>query len=403
MSTTGEVRLPNEGWGDGDATPRPLRIIKRGQQSPFGFSAVRQPDRGGVSGREWSVPLLVVGPRGDTGAVAKPDSPRRGIHTDADTTSSGDALFVPKQRRTTVDSLRGSVDAGWSTSTSTSTRSYPRPAIAARDQLHTTTTTSPDLKRQSYRGAQWIPRATTTGTWRTPDLPCHYGHRPLEPHVSSARPRAFTADLLGLKHPQIDAPQLSSPQNPPTQPSLRSRLLSRVMNGVAGKAHHGHATMRGHSIAREPGEMPNAEAERLGASEAHEQRPETSSSMNTDMAFDADLDIALAAFPSPPKSTVTSPTTISSFETSRTTSSTARTLTEPKNVAIPNAQLNVLAETDELGSEGGQTILVAVEVVGGVTPMDAAAGEKPLPSVGLDVVIVIDNSWVIQNGSLICR
>ena len=123
-----------------------------------------------------------------------------------------------------------------------------------------------------------------------------------------------------------------------------------------------------------------------------EQRPETPSSLDMAMTLDGDLDTTLAAFPSPPKSSVTFPTTLSSFETSRTTSFTARTLAEPRKVAIPCAQLKVFADTDRLGSDGGRTVSVAIEITGGVTPIDAAAGGKPLSHIGLDVAIVIDNS-----------
>ena len=131
------------------------------------------------------------------------------------------------------------------------------------------------------------------------------------------------------------------------------------------------------------------------SSDIRDLRPDTSSSLDTTTTFDGDLDTALAAFPSPPKSTVTSPTTVSSFDTSPTTSFVARTLAEPKKVAIPCAQLNVFADTDRLGSDAERTVSVAIEIVGGVTPIDAAAGDKPVPHIGLDVAVVVDNSWVL--------
>ena len=64
-------------------------------------------------------------------------------------------------------------------------------------------------------------------------------------------------------------------------------------------------------------------------------------------------------------------------------------LAEPRKVAIPCAQLNIFADTDRLGSDGGQTVSVAIEIMGGVIPIDAAAGDKPLPHIGLDVAVVI--------------
>ena len=162
------------------------------------------------------------------------------------------------------------------------------------------------------------------------------------------------------------------------------------MHGVAGSS---PATRGREPFARKPREMPMSDAE---PSDFSELRPEaTSSRLDTATKFDGDLDTALAAFPSPPKSTVTSPATVSSFETSRTTSVATRTLAEPRKVAIPCAQLNVFADTDRLSSDGGQTISVAIEITGGVTPIDVAAGDKPSSHVGLDVAIVVDNSWVL--------
>ena len=73
-----------------------------------------------------------------------------------------------------------------------------------------------------------------------------------------------------------------------------------------------------------------------------------------------------------------------------------RTLAEPRNVALASAQLNVLPEIDRLGIDAGRSVLVAVEIVGGVTPIEGILSPVSLILKALDVAIVIDNSYVVR-------
>ena len=401
-----------------DDTPRPLRIIKRGQHVPFDSSLASASPRS-----------IEVVPREGVALSAQASSMLHG-HTDSVVTvnsssrlapvawpaGSGEWLDVPKQRRTKVrpayEAALGRLDGGSSTGTGTGTGTtstflshasttpgHPHPSHANTNlNLNANPNPNPDPGRQLHNTRCTV-RASTTGTVQViTSNPCNStAHNPLipssPPFVSNLRPRAFTT-TTGFGYPQNSPPRLPSHPRYPTQPSLRSRLLSRVMNGVAGKARISNATAERKASTRKSHGNLETEAEPCKSSQPTGSRSGTSS-VETAATFDGDLDSALAAFPTPPKSAVTSPLTLSSFESSRTASLINRTLVEPRNVALASAQLNVLPEVDRLGIDAGRSVLVAVEIIGGVTPIEDIL--SPVSSIlkPLDVAIVIDNSCVV--------
>ena len=397
-------------------TPRPLRIIKRGQHVPFDISlASASPDsieivpQEGVALSAQASSML----HEHTDSVVTANSSSR-LAPVAWPAGSGEWLDVPKQRRTKVrpahESALGRLDGGSSTGTGTTstflshastTPGHPHP-----NHANATTNLNPNPNPNQYpdpgrqlHNTRCTVRASTTGTVQViTSNPCNStAHTPLipssPPFVSNLRPRAFTT-TTGFGYPQNNLPRLPSQPRYPTQPSLRSRLLSRVMNGVAGKARISNATAERKASNRKFHGNSETEAEPCKGSQPTGSRSGTSS-VETAATFDGDLDSALAAFPTPPKSAVTSPLTLSSFESSRTGSLINRTLVEPRNVALASAQLNVLPEIDRLGIDAGRSVLVAVEIVGGVTPIEDIL--SPVSSIlrPLDVAIVIDNSCVV--------
>ena len=338
--------------GDGLAedTPRPLRIIKRGQHVPFDVSSAHSSPR--------SIETV----------------PHAGV------VLSSRRLDVPKQRRTNGTATTGT--------TSTFSTPIPNPKPDPGRRLHNTHTHTRCTVRASTTGTVQVMTASPSSS--TPLVSSS------PPVVSNLlRPRAFTA-TTSRAYPQHSPPRLPSEQRHRAQPSLRSRLLSRVMNGVAGKARLSNATAERKATSRQLRSNSEPEAEPCNGSQPTASRSRTSSSVDTAATFDGDLDSALAAFPTPPKSAVTSSTTLSSFESSRRASLINRTLAEPRNVALASAQLNVLPEIDRLGIDSGQSVLVAVEIVGGVAPIE----DIPTPVLPilkpLDVAIVIDNSCVVR-------
>ena len=104
----------------------------------------------------------------------------------------------------------------------------------------------------------------------------------------------------------------------------------------------------------------------------------------------SDLESAIAAFPTPPTSSGTSPRP---SETLRGTfgSPTYRSLRTPENASIMGADLKMTAEFDELDFNNGDSMLVAIDIEG-VTNSTASGQDLWSQHVGLDVVVIVDNS-----------
>lgn len=319
------------------------------------------------------------------GADGKDDTPRPlRIVKREPRAGSGEMLHVSKQRHT---NLRGAhhLALGDLAGRTLSHASTPRERLQQAS----------DPDRQFYEPAHCNPRATTTANLITPNRHASLTPSASAPLVSIPRPRAVTVGTSRPAHPHINVPRLSPRSPQPTTSSLRARFFSRLMNGVARKPPFSQAALEREAIAQQINGNPHFDANHR-RSQPIMSRSGISSSVETAATFDYDLDVALAAFPTPPKSTVTSPTTVSSFETSRTSSPSARTFTEPKNVAIPSAQLNVISDVDRLGVDGGRSVLVAVEIVGSTTLIQDVPGEMQSTVTSLDVAIVIDNSCVVS-------
>lgn len=111
----------------------------------------------------------------------------------------------------------------------------------------------------------------------------------------------------------------------------------------------------------------------------------------TDTGSDSEWDNALSAFPTPPRSYYTAPTSAASTRSSRPPSQRYRNLRKPEHATVMGAQLTLTSEYDELDSNDGKTMLVAIDVQG---VLNTAISGQNLWSqhTGLDVVVIIDNS-----------
>lgn len=206
------------------------------------------------------------------------------------------------------------------------------------------------------------------------------------PFANDTRSRAVTVGSMQSGIPNSTFQQLATLKPSWTQPSLRQRLLSRVMSGVSSKSQVSHAAMEREGVVRQLHGNDTEDIEDFGGP-----RPSTASSIGTVSTLGFNLELALAAFPTPPTSTVTSPTTLSSFDTSRTTSTPARRLVQPTNIAVPGARLILLPEIDQLSLDTGKSVFVAVKIAGIVGPMDESYDVSAHPK-GLDVAVVVDST-----------
>ena len=111
----------------------------------------------------------------------------------------------------------------------------------------------------------------------------------------------------------------------------------------------------------------------------------------TETGSDSECDNALAAFPTPPRSYYTAPTSAGSRRSSRPSSERYRNLRKPEHAAIMGAQLTLTSEYDVLDFDDGKTMLVALDVQ---PVLNTTISGQNLWSqhTGLDVVVIIDNS-----------
>ena len=410
MSSTilGEAK----GFQEADATPRPLRIIKR-------ESKIRSDMRSSPSISE-EMETMNAGPfiaKGKTSAMeqrreAPPAklakrltsisivSPHAYAHPPADTC---DALHVPKQRRANanaeantipkrVSSVLGSI-GGVTSSHPNLPRSWHSHGFAS-DCMDESLAPENDIRT----AASYTARAVTTGAIGQSPSQRPFINGPPMPVAATqsfngTTPRTATAGTRGNGFAAGNSlPYLQPMRSSCTQPSLRQRLFSRVMSGGSGKTNLSHAA----AMDREPvaGELhSNAEGkeEPTQETQAKSLTPTTRSSIETMSTLGPNLEQALAAFPTPPVSAVTSPTTVSSFETSHMVPGSCRRLLQPSNVAAAGAELSLLPEVYQLSPDSGQSVFVAVEVTGCVDPIEKTC-DVLSSSKGLDVAVVIDGT-----------
>ncbi len=167
-------------------------------------------------------------------------------------------------------------------------------------------------------------------------------------------------------------------------PSFKNRLITRMMSGLSHRSHMSNATSydpgRSQLVENSLGSHPQV-SESMDSS-----RRTSSSSGRTDT-----LNNALASFPTPPTSNEASPTAAGSFSRSHLESLPNRALCKAEETAIVGAELRMTAEYDQLSSDNGHSMLVAIDIEGA---MNRTGSGQSLWSqhTGLDVAVVIDNS-----------
>lgn len=368
-------------------TPQPLQIYKRRHQRNLSASSEFLPmmndePESSISSRQPSMQR----------SCTQIDLSRRKSSSCRNSTIE-EPLNVRKQRRSDpVHAASGNTAAG---RLSGVTLSYP-PARPRRRGEYGVAPSMRDLNLMysankpvsrgpfTHKRALTVPSTCTTGLLNPfPDRPSI----PLAPtpSISSRQRRAVT---LEESHHSRD-PEFSLEQAIGNQPSLKQSWVSRVMNGLTNrpKASYG---------AEQPGERVNPLHKALPnisypPNQPHpvRSRSDTISSIENESILGGDLDTVIAAFPTPPSSSVTSPTTLASPETSRIDWVTA--LRKPDDVPVIGAELSIIPELSKLSSNGGQSMYVAIEIAGVVAPLATTYG-TPLNPHRLDVAVIIDNS-----------
>lgn len=176
------------------------------------------------------------------------------------------------------------------------------------------------------------------------------------------------------------------------QPSTKHRLISRVMSGLTNKAHTSHAPSRGDNQTIQQQEHPHhitiANQQDIRCTNRVRR---SSSSTRTNNQGGSQLEDALSAFPTPPTTAGTSPTTGGLGACPRPLPQRYRNLRKPEGAATLGAQLTLTPEYDHLIPENGKTLFVAIDVEG-VFNTTISGQNLWSQHTGLDVVVIIDNS-----------
>ena len=178
---------------------------------------------------------------------------------------------------------------------------------------------------------------------------------------------------------QVAAVQIDSAHGLYRQPSFKHRLLNRVMSGLT-------AITQMNGIDEDCGLTEH----KLSPTKAgcNTSRSSTTSS-SSGTYYLKDLDVALAAFPTPPTSNVTSPATDRSLESIELQPQTYRDLCMPRPDVALAAELRIIPYRDHHKSD--RSTLVAIEI--STTINRGSLDDNPqVQRNAVDVAVVIDNS-----------
>lgn len=269
-------------------------------------------------------------------------------------------------------------------------------------------------------------RSVTTGSIVPTGLLSPFTEGPLiplapTPIVTKYRRRAATTQ--GPKssltaYEQVDQP---TEQEVKRQSSLKKRLISRVMSGLSSKQPGSYSTKNRDGSVQEHDEGITRDSSDISTQESSNGTTEgysdgstrrssggitqessdgvmssrhasIASSFDASSIWGSELVHNLAAFPNPPK--LTPPPTFSSMGTTVDGAEIPEYSSPSSYIAIPGVEINAVSEFSSLNSEDGKSVFVAVELMGNLNqPEDGGNGTAFHH--GLEVTVVIDNSWVL--------
>ncbi|KAL8731278.1 MAG: hypothetical protein Q9166_003502 [cf. Caloplaca sp. 2 TL-2023] len=262
------------------------------------------------------------------------------------------------------------------------TMSYPPTFMRHQSTWHQ------DKVPDSIRSSRAVTLGTTCGGDNVHQAAPCYGssdNRDLSRFSSNAEPRR-TLDLNGS--PDSDSESTVRRKTP-----FKRRILSRVMNTLIGKPSGSQPITEENGTRRLSAEESTSDQYSRPISDPRSSFSSTarSSSIGTN------LETALSEFPEPPVSTLTSPTTISTFEHAPPSIQAYRKLYAPGDIAVLRPEVSITPEFDGVNSNRDQSLHVAVETsaVVGTTRKSQDDGFH-----GLDVAVIIDNSLFASPATL---
>lgn len=358
------------GSGDPEVTPKPLKIAKRGNlrlSDPVAINSLPC-----ISTSESQHSLVPVRRSSVSIDLSRLDVSQHDYTSPTSHSSDSSAsLYVRKQRRS--GSSYSSVASAATDDPDGS--SLVRADAGSREHLASIMVggesgNTPNESKVSITTRPAPLRAFTTGVFDKTIFLSPINDEPLispTPVVAfNGRQRALTTNTGS--HNPTEAGQSARRHVLRRQPSFKQRLLT-VINGLTHRAHYGHAID--------------------ATGKEHVRR---SLSTGIDACSGSELDGALSAFPTPPKSNNTLPTIATSRQSSIPPSPRFCNVRRPEVATIMGPQLEVTSEYEEINARNGKTMMVAIDIEGALNTTTTSGQNLWNREVGLDVVVIIDNS-----------
>ena len=380
------------GSGETDLTPQPLRIFKQRHQRNLSTSSDCLPmtnyEQGFVPNKQLSMEK----------SCTHGDLSRHKISLSLGSTIE-ESLNVRKQRRSDpVHICSGNNSDAFGklpgvTLSHPPARSKPRGkhdfAACIRDPNSRFFDIEPAYQSDSvHRRSVTIPSTRPACIWshlqNKPSIPIPPTHS-----ISDGRRRAVASPEIHHSLAELENLENCLDQDIGRRPSVRQRFVSRMMHGLSSKTRASYAAAQPSERLRDLHTVVPSLLKTSNRPHTTRARSDTISSIGTESILGGDFDTVLAAFPTPPSSSLTSPTTLTSSETSRI--AWVATLHKPEDAPVLGAELAMTPELAKLSSDGGQSMYVSVEVKGVVNSLGTTF-EAPRDPRRLDVAVVIDNS-----------
>ncbi|KAL8834727.1 MAG: hypothetical protein Q9176_007334 [Flavoplaca citrina] len=253
----------------------------------------------------------------------------------------------------------------------------------------------PAVKVRRAATMSYPPTFLSSPSTRNRDIPTDPSRSSRAVTVGTISSHQFSPNLLKLSHSSIQgrtrpsstrksSPDSNSAHTVRRLPSFRHQILSRVMNGLIGRSSSGQTTADEHHETRLSTDGSVSNGSTAPAADERTSFPTTERSSSTG----SNLETALSEFPEPPSAV---PTTLSAFYQTRVNFQAYRQLHEPTETTIVRPDILMTPEYGSVDSNRNPSLCIAVEV-SAVT--GACNKTQDSHSYGLDIVIIIDNSWV---------
>ena len=374
---------------DPDLTPRPLRIVKR--KSQRGSRFVNTSQRLSTASMEKPHVPIRISSASSNNAISE-THPQRETSRASQWSVSSAPLCMNKQRASDIPYVGTAVNTASGDGSGFSSLKSPR-YLPNQVSYTVTDQSQNDIStRNGDSSTIKLPnvRAVTTGTMLNPTSLSSAGISPTAqaPPVPLSQRRAMTGSA---PIPKPVSTQHANNHVMHKQSSLKRGFISRVMSGLTHRSHNSPVTSIHPRTGKGRANDVVLSSQNLSPEITPTIKRISESSAATMRSNDSDFEDPMAAFPTPPTSSNTSPRHSDPSSITQSVAQRYRSLSKPGEATIMGAGVILTPEIDKLNADDGANILVSIDVEG---LMSSSAGDQELQSQhnGLDIVVIIDNS-----------